>query len=67
MKITINTNTELVHKINKSLQNNLEKYGAMYCPCSLIHDKDHVCPCKEFMESSEEGSCHCGKFIKTEG
>lgn len=27
-----------------------------YCPCSLIKDKDHLCPCKEYRET---GNCHC--------
>jgi ferredoxin-thioredoxin reductase catalytic subunit len=35
-----------------------------HCPCSVIKSADTKCMCKEFREM-EEGTCHCGLYIKT--
>lgn len=64
MKIVKTKDTELIKEIDKKLEENKIKYGKKYCPCSFVHDDDHVCMCKEFVESIEEGPCHCGKYIK---
>lgn len=68
MIIRLNSNEDVVHKINKALQKKVEKYGMPYCPCVLpnLHDDEHICPCKEFLETNKIGECHCGKYIKTE-
>lgn len=66
MRISINPNKEIVERIDKLLDENQAKYGKRFCPCSLVHDDEHVCICKEFLESEENGECHCGKYIKTE-
>ena len=66
MKITLNPNEEHVKRIDRLLEENLKKYGKRFCPCTIIRDDDHVCPCKEFIESETKGECHCGKYIKTE-
>lgn len=66
MRISINPNKEIVERIDKLLAENQTKYGKRFCPCSLIHDDRHVCPCAEFLESEEKGECHCGKYIKSE-
>lgn len=66
MKIELSKNTELVKKIDEGLKQNQKEYGKRYCPCSIVHDDDHICPCKEFLESTELGECHCGKYVKTE-
>lgn len=66
MRISINPNKEIVERIDKLLDENHAKYGKRFCPCSLVHDDEHVCICKDFLESEENGECHCGKYIKTE-
>lgn len=66
MQIKLNNDKEVVERINDLLEKNREKYGKRYCPCSIIHDDAHVCPCEEFMDSEELGECHCGKFVKVE-
>lgn len=66
MKLILNTNKELVEKIKNKLDENKEKYGERYCPCSIIKNEDTICPCKNFREQKELGECHCGLWIKTE-
>ena len=66
MQIKISNNKEQVERIDKLLKKNEEKYGKRYCPCSVVHDDEHVCPCVEFIESTELGDCHCGKYTKVE-
>lgn len=34
-----------------------------YCPCMLEENEDTKCMCKQFREM-EEGTCHCGLYIK---
>lgn len=36
-----------------------------YCPCSVVHDADTKCPCKDFRRQ-ESGTCYCGRFRKKE-
>ena len=59
MKITTNSNKALVAEIRKKLKENDN-----YCPCALKRTPDTKCMCKEFLEM-EEGTCHCGLYIKT--
>ena len=40
------------------------KENSGYCPCRLVKNDDTKCMCKEFREQ-EEGTCHCGLYIKT--
>lgn len=35
-----------------------------YCPCLIDRSEDTKCPCKDFREQTEPGSCHCGRFEK---
>lgn len=35
-----------------------------YCPCVVDKTPDTKCMCKEFRDM-EEGTCHCGLYIKT--
>nr|DAO49400.1 MAG TPA: ferredoxin-thioredoxin reductase [Caudoviricetes sp.] len=35
-----------------------------FCPCRLEKTVDTKCMCKEFREQ-EEGTCHCGLYVKT--
>ena len=72
MKIELSKNTELVKKIDEGLKQNQKEYGKRYCPCVIPslymaeNNADYICPCKEFLESTELGECHCGKYVKTE-
>lgn len=58
MKIMTNPDKEYVKEIKKQL-----KANNGYCPCALEKTKDTKCMCKEFREM-EEGTCHCGLYIK---
>lgn len=58
MKITVNTDKELVAIIREKL-----KANDGYCPCRLTKSDDTKCICKEFLEQ-EDGMCHCGLYIK---
>lgn len=61
MKITTNTDKELVADIRSKLREN-----DGYCPCRLKRTEDTKCICKEFLEQETEGPCHCGLYIKVE-
>lgn len=37
-----------------------------YCCCKIEHVEENKCPCVEFINSTEIGECHCGRFIKEE-
>lgn len=63
MTIKTKSDKELVKEIRNKLKENKDKYGKQYCPCSLIHNDDTVCMCKEFREQTE-GECHCGLYVK---
>ena len=45
MKITLNTNQEIV----KTIKDGLKKTGG-YCPCRIEKTEDNKCMCKEFKE-----------------
>ena len=66
MKVVVNSNKEIVEEIDIGLNKNKELYSERYCPCSLIMNKDTICPCKAFREQTEIGYCHCGKYLKVE-
>ena len=59
MKIKLSDNKELVSQIKQKLKDNQG-----YCPCRLAKNEDVKCPCKEFREQTEPGTCHCGLYIK---
>lgn len=59
MKIKLNPNEEIVKNVREALAEN-----DGYCPCSLLRTEDTKCMCKEFKNSEEEGTCHCGLYIK---
>ena len=61
LKIIPNPDLDLFKQITEKV---IENGG--YCPCSLIKNDDTKCVCKEFRESSNEGECHCGRFLKVE-
>ena len=61
MKITTNTDKELVADIRAKLKEN-----DGYCPCRLKKTEDTKCICKEFLEQDFEGPCHCGLYMKVE-
>jgi ferredoxin-thioredoxin reductase catalytic subunit len=41
----------------------IDKYGDMYCPCQLQQNEDTLCPCRYMRE---QGACRCGLYIKKE-
>jgi len=58
-KILVNNeDKELVDLIRQTLKQN-----GGYCPCALFKNEDTKCMCKDFKEQ-EEGTCHCGLYIK---
>lgn len=59
MKIKVTDDIELRDEIRRQLREN-----GGYCPCSLIKSDDTKCVCKEFLESNEDGYCHCGLYYK---
>ena len=58
MKIKVNPDEEFVTEFRQALKNN-----DGYCPCRTEKTSDTKCMCKEFREM-EEGTCHCGLYIK---
>lgn len=61
MRIKVNSDVELVKTIRKKLKEN-----DGYCPCRLTKTPETKCMCKEFVEQSGPGECHCGLYVKTE-
>lgn len=59
MKILLNPDKSIVEDIRKRLKEN-----DGYCPCRLVKNKDTKCMCKEFVEQTTSGECHCGLYIK---
>ncbi|MCD8089675.1 MAG: ferredoxin thioredoxin reductase catalytic beta chain [Clostridiales bacterium] len=63
MKITLNTNEEIVAAVKEGL----ERTGG-YCPCRLERSEDNKCMCKEFRDQIKdpefEGFCHCLLYHK---
>ena len=58
IKIRLTDDMELRKEIIEKL-----KANDGYCPCALVTTPDTVCMCKEFRDM-EEGTCHCGLYIK---
>lgn len=61
MKISVVKDVDKVSKIKEALERN-----DGYCPCRLEKTPDTKCICKEFLESTSIGACHCGLYIKSE-
>lgn len=59
MKIIVNSDKELVKEVREGL-----KRTGGYCPCRVVKNSDTKCMCKDFLESTEEGECYCGLYIK---
>ena len=63
MKITLNTNEEIV----KTVKDGLKATGG-YCPCRLERTPENICMCEEFKEQIQdpeyEGYCHCMLYYK---
>lgn len=59
MKISLNHDKSIVEDVRKRLKEN-----DGYCPCRLVKNKDTKCMCKEFVEQTTSGECHCGLYIK---
>lgn len=59
MKISLNPDNSIVEDVRKRLKDN-----DGYCPCRLVKNKDTKCMCKEFVEQTTSGECHCGLYIK---
>lgn len=60
MKIKLSEDKKLVAEIREKLKNNNG-----FCPCRLKKTEDTKCICKEFLEQTESGYCHCGLYYKT--
>lgn len=64
MKITFNTDTEIVKKI----QEGLKRTGG-YCPCRREKKPEFKCMCEEFKQQIKdpdfEGFCHCMLYFKS--
>ena len=59
MQIRVNSDKELVKSIRQKLKDN-----DGYCPCRLTRTPETKCMCKEFVEQTTSGECHCGLYIK---
>ena len=59
MKIRTNPDKEIVKNVREKLREN-----SGYCPCKLLKIPENKCMCKEFLELTTEGECHCGLYIK---
>ena len=64
MKITINTNEEVV----KTVKEGLARTGG-YCPCRLERKEEYKCMREEFKaqiaDPDFEGYCHCMLYYKS--
>ena len=60
MKIETIKDKEKAEKIRQAI-----KANDGYCPCVLKKTKDTKCMCKEFIERTTSGYCHCGLYYKT--
>lgn len=57
----LNPDLAAVLKVRAALERNKEKYGEKYCPCSLEHTADTICPCLNYRKT---GECRCKLYIK---
>jgi ferredoxin-thioredoxin reductase catalytic subunit len=60
LQIKVSDDKEHVAMIRAKLKEN-----GGYCPCELVKSPETKCMCKEFLESTESGPCHCGLYVKT--
>ena len=62
MKIKATSDVILAQAIRAKLKEN-----GGYCPCvnPAFHNEDTKCICKDFIEQTESGLCHCGLYKKT--
>ena len=64
MKVTFNTDTEIVNNIKEGL-----KQPGGYCPCRLERIPENKCICEEFRNQIKdpefEGYCHCMLYYKS--
>lgn len=59
-------NKEMSEMVLEGLEMKKKQFEIAYCPCVTPygHEKDTVCPCKEWREGYKTlGKCHCGIFI----
>ena len=54
---------ERLDAMGLKFEQQMEKYGEMYCPCQMNRDKDTICPCR-YMRT--QGACRCGLFTRKE-
>jgi len=64
MKITLNTNEEIVNTVKEGL-----KQTGGYCPCRIERTEENKCMCQEFKvqikDPTFEGYCHCMLYYKS--
>ncbi len=64
MKVTLNTDEEIV----KTIKEGLERTGG-YCPCRIGKKEEYKCMCEEFRDQIKdpdfEGYCHCMLYYKS--
>ncbi len=64
MKVTYNTDAEIV----KTIKEGLERTGG-FCPCKLARTPENKCMCDEFKAQIKdpefEGYCHCMLYYKS--
>ena len=51
---------ERLEPMSQKFEQQLDKYGDMYCPCQLQQTPETVCPCRYMRE---QGACRCGLFM----
>lgn len=61
MKIILNDDAEIVKTIREGL-----RLRNGYCPCRTQDLPEYKCICKEFLEQTTVGPCHCGLYVKVE-
>ena len=56
----VNPDKKRVDHVIKGLYNKKVVHGEEYCPCSALHNKNTICPCKDMRESK---ACRCGLYL----
>ena len=59
VRIRVNDDKNLVNEIRTKLKENDN-----YCPCRIDKTPETKCMCKEFLDDTYLGECHCGLYIK---
>lgn len=59
IKIRKNPDVELANEVQKAVNEN-----DGFCPCKIRKTVDTKCMCKEFIQQTEPGLCHCGLYEK---